>query len=296
MSTAASRRPRRHTPVRQTGEPIAHYTDSQGRRREILKLTAAHGSTLVIDQIPGIEGDQRLIAHLSADEPPENAAIVCGLYLRDERRPCCRLLEARDLEIAPVAEDAVMKVDDGFGAEGQVLDDAAGDLYCLQSVRTLAGLPQVRWHRVRPGVPAAVELVTLRELTAALEHYQPAVAVTKQAISAHETDDRVSVTLLRAELRRLLGSPIVLNRGLREAVLAATGQDGLSMSEIAIRCGRRKHDQRGCESGETSWLGRRIGILPEGGQLKPTPWVHSDVLALIARDGLGIAPREVELG
>jgi hypothetical protein len=25
------------------------------------------------------------------------------------------------------------------------------------------------------------------------------------------------------------------------------------------------------------------------------PWVHSDTLALIARDGLGVAPREVEL-
>jgi hypothetical protein len=31
------------------------------------------------------------------------------------------------------------------------------------------------------------------------------------------------------------------------------------------------------------------------GKPRPTPWVHSDVLALIARDGLGISPREVEL-
>jgi len=28
----------------------------------------------------------------------------------------------------------------------------------------------------------------------------------------------------------------------------------------------------------------------------PKPWVSSDVLAVIAREGLGIAPREVELG
>jgi hypothetical protein len=51
---------------------------------------------------------------------------------------------------------------------------------------------------------------------------------------------------------------------------------------------------RGRESGETSWLARRIGQLPEAGQPRPTPWVHNDVLALIARDGLGISPREVE--
>jgi hypothetical protein len=67
------------------------------------------------------------------------------------------------------------------------------------------------------------------------------------------------------------------------------------MSEIAIRCGRVKRDRRGNESGETSWLARRLGLLPEGGQSTPTPWIHSDVLALIARSGLGLSPREVEL-
>jgi hypothetical protein len=36
-------------------------------------------------------------------------------------------------------------------------------------------------------------------------------------------------------------------------------------------------------------------MLPEGGRRTPTPWVSSDVLALIAREGLGLAPREVEL-
>jgi hypothetical protein len=67
------------------------------------------------------------------------------------------------------------------------------------------------------------------------------------------------------------------------------------MSTIAIRCGRVKRDRRGNESGETSWLARRLGLLPEAGQVMPTPWIHSDVLALIARRGLGVSPREVEL-
>ena len=34
---------------------------------------------------------------------------------------------------------------------------------------------------------------------------------------------------------------------------------------------------------------------PEAGQDQPTRWVHSDVLALIARDGLAMSPNEVEL-
>ncbi len=67
------------------------------------------------------------------------------------------------------------------------------------------------------------------------------------------------------------------------------------MSEIALRCGVVKRDRRGNPSGETSWLARRIGIMPEGGEKEITPWVHSDVLAVIAREGLGLSPREVEL-
>jgi len=67
------------------------------------------------------------------------------------------------------------------------------------------------------------------------------------------------------------------------------------MSQIAIRCRRIKRDARGNESGETSWLARRVGIMPEAGAQAPTPWIHSDVLALIARDGLGITPGEVEM-
>ena len=71
------------------------------------------------------------------------------------------------------------------------------------------------------------------------------------------------------------------------------GRD-LSMSEIAIRCGRTKRDRKGNQSGDTSWLARRVGLLPDAGQSTPTPWVHSDVLGLIARQGLDISPLEVE--
>jgi hypothetical protein len=71
--------------------------------------------------------------------------------------------------------------------------------------------------------------------------------------------------------------------------VVSTGE--LSMSEFAIRCGCTKGSGR---SGNTSWLARRIGQLPEGGKTQPTPWVDGDVLGLIARDGLGVSPREVE--
>jgi hypothetical protein len=106
----------------------------------------------------------------------------------------------------------------------------------------------------------------------------------------------VSVKTVRLELERVDCSPLVLNRGLREAALAVVQWQGLSMSKIAMRCGRIKYDSRGRPSGETSWLARRLGIIASSSDSGPTPWVHSDVLGLIAREGLRISPREVELG
>ena len=65
---------------------------------------------------------------------------------------------------------------------------------------------------------------------------------------------------------------------------------------LAVHTGNDCIGYAGHVTGETSWLARRLGILPEGGKEAPTPWIHSDVLALIARRGLGLSPREVEAG
>ena len=99
--------------------------------------------------------------------------------------------------------------------------------------------------------------------------------------------------MLARELKRLGASRIILNRKLREAVLDAVA-GGLSLSAIAASCGHGKLDHRGRRAGESSWVCRRIGLFGDAGSA-PTPWVHTDVLALIARRGLGVAPHEVEL-
>jgi hypothetical protein len=155
-------------------------------------------------------------------------------------------------------------------------------------------IPELRWRRCSlPTTPSCS--VSVRDVVAAIERYEPVRMLSQAAVALHGDDPAVSVTVLRAELERVLESPIVLNRGLREEVLATIEREELSMSQIATRCGRVKRGSRGNESGETSWLARRLGILPEGGHDAPTPWIHSDVLALISRRGLGISPREVEL-
>jgi hypothetical protein len=165
----------------------------------------------------------------------------------------------------------------------------------LERLASRMSIPELRWTQIPRG-GSEVQVASLRECIATVEDYEPLCWVTRAAVERYEPDLTVSTTTLRAELTRVLASPIILNRGLREAVLELVRSECSSLSEIAIRCGRVKRDSRGNESGETSWLARRIGILPEGGQREPTVWVHSDVLGLIARDGLGISPREVELG
>jgi hypothetical protein len=157
---------------------------------------------------------------------------------------------------------------------------------------------QLRWsRRAADGLEDDWEQVCLRDIVASLESYEPMRTLTEEALARrrHEQDPSVSLARLEAELERLTASPIVLNRRLREAVLETIHAHGLSMSEVAHRCGMVKCDRRGRLSGETSWLARRVGIMPEGGEGTATPWVHSDVLGLIARRGLGVSPREVEL-
>jgi hypothetical protein len=289
-STLAPRRAHATPALRTT---IADYTDWRGRAREIVTRPGRGGSVLVLDRDAATLADRRLVAHLGADEPPENAAIASRCYLTQAQRGrCrCRLLLPDDLSTIPFADDLAVASE----TERRSAIDAQGHRYELVRLQTGMSIPELRWCR-RPSVAGAGdEPVSVREAIACLEDYEPVRALTRRARKLYEADIAVSITVLRAELSRVEESPIVLNRRLRETVLAATERQGLSMSEVAIRCGRIKRDCAGNESGETSWLARRLGLLPEGGRPSPTPWIHSDVLALIARDGLGVSPREVEV-
>jgi hypothetical protein len=273
---------------------LARYTDRDGREREIVRLAGAHGSALVVDRVAGDAGDERLVAHLCRDEPDDNARIVTLLYLSDHRGRRCRALTDDDLRGAPPgsASERETWADQGAAEDQEALVDQDGFAHELAEQGLLA-VRELRWQRRSPD--GGAEPVTLRQVIGALQSYEPARTQTANALHQYEGDREVSVACLRGEWDRITSSSIVLNRGLREAVLATMRRERLTLSEIAIRCGRIKRDERGNESGETSWLARRVGMLPEGGRETATPWVSSDVLALIARRGLGLAPRDVEL-
>ena len=255
--------------------------------RTITTMPDAGGGALVIDRRAD-ESDARLVGRIEPDEPHENARILAALYLDDPSRGRCRLVTQDD--VLPLAEDQPLN-------ESEIrcdlpLEAGAGETLQLQVVPVDGTIPAVRWTRTDGGSKGG-EVVSLRDVIGKVEDYEPALMMTAAAIRHHEQID-VSTILLRGELKRMHTSSIVLNRRLRERVQQAVSV-GLTMSEMAIRCGRVKRDRRGAESGDTSWLARRIGQLPEAGKTQPTPWVHSDVLALIARDGLDVSPREVEV-
>jgi hypothetical protein len=278
--------------------PLERYTDRHGNPREVIVRHGLAGSTLVVDRDAVSLGDCLLVAHLSADEPAENAVLVCRAYLEDvrARRLRCRSLTEQDSSTAPVLEhtephEALDRPVEEIEPVGSL-----GCAYRLERVAAGMSIPTLRWCRCEPEqANGQLEPVSLREVIAGFEDYEPMCGLTQRALRRYRDDAELSTSVLGAELARVRESPIVLNRRLREVVLATLESEALSMSEIATRCGRVKRDGRGKQSGETSWLGRRLGLLPDSGQSTPTPWIHSDVLALIARRGLAIAPREVEL-
>jgi hypothetical protein len=274
-------------PVSDAASLLADYAD-----REVVLLRGAKGSRLVVDRLVAGGGDPRLVAHLTADEPDINAVVVTDVYLADPGRRARRLTDSDVLE-PPQVQSGTRRL----GPE-TVLTDRTGIRFRLATIEPARpGLPEFRWLRLPPeGLEGPAECVSSRQVVGALEDYEPVRSLNATVIARHLRDPTVSVATLGLELRRLGTSPIVLNRRLREAVLDANARGGLSLSAIALACGRVKYDDRGRLSGETSWLARRVGLVTDDGSRRPTPWVHTDVLGLIARNGLGIAPHEVELG
>lgn len=281
----------KHRPASPQGAPKLHpavlgrYCGRSHDQRELRCLHLPDGRRLVVDWRGAPRADARLVGELAAEEPAENAAILASLYLEDPSRGRCRALCAGDLRAAR------QRPPKDTTQDGLVRDEG-GASYAIVAVDCGTPCRVLRWTRRAPGHEEA-QAMCLREVVSRLQAYEPARSLTLAAIARHAHDKTVSVCLLRNELQRIDSSSVVLNTRLREAVLERVGL-GETLSEIAMRCGRMKRDNNGSVSGETSWLSRRIGVRAEAGRAASTPWVHSDVLALIAREGLGLCPLEVE--
>jgi hypothetical protein len=264
---------------------IASHVED-GARRQLITLPVGEHRLLIDRPLEG--GAARLLARLAPDEPNGNARLIARMYLDDPQRASCRTLTRTDLQPGRKAASGHGKV-----AWDAPLVAGIGRTFQIRATDT-AGITSLRWSELDTSNGEA-QVVSLRHVVGRLEDYQPAAAISTAAIETFHGDRACSVVALRTELDRLVNSRIVLNRRLRELVQSTVGREQATMSEIAMRCGRTRNGNHGRPCGETSWLARRIGALPEAGESRPTPWVHIEVLALIARDGLGIAPAEAEL-
>lgn len=263
---------------------LGRYRDEEHEERELRCLHLCDGRRLVVDWRRAQRADARLVGELAADEPPENAAILASVYLEDPKKGICAALRACDL-----SGDSPSSASRAHLAQVP-LREKQGLTYQLRTVHDGEHCPELRWTCTTDG--GDQQPLSLRDVIGRLQAYEPVVSLTRRALEPRVHEDGISLRCLRAELQRMDASPLLLNRRLREFVLTRV-ECGLSLSEIAARCGRAKITN-GCVSGDTSWLTRRIGLNSEHGREAPTPWVHADVLALIARDGLGICPLEVE--
>lgn len=285
---------------------LSGYIDGSGRERDLIGVPRKDGCVLVVDRDILTLGDRRLVACIAPDELPESTQAVCAIYMSDPRK-ACRRVQAEDLKgvsDACLGREGSEDTDGGRpsieltkrGPDGRVYAYSLEPVGADELAMPDESPAQLRWCRRPRGAERRLRApVSLREVVGELESYEPACEITSRACAAHRHDPHLSTAMVQGQLDRLRTSSIVLNRGLREAVLGVAGSRGLSMSEIAVRCGRIKGARKGMRGGETSWLARRLGLLPESGNGRVTPWVHSDVLGLIARDGLGVSPREVEL-
>jgi hypothetical protein len=136
---------------------LGGYTDRQGRPRQVIALPGPAGSVLVVDRSAATLGDRRLVAHLGADEPAQNAAFVCRLYLREAPRRDwrCRLLVDEDLRTPPFTEAEEAEASPGWLQHHDEPLDERGCRYRLELLRTGMSIPScagvgTRRHRRAP--------------------------------------------------------------------------------------------------------------------------------------------------
>ena len=273
----------------ESGRVLGCYQDEEGARRTILAIDGVEGNTLVVDHSDGAVSDVRLVDHILADEPVldpsiDNATLIAELYLADPSRGCCRALCLSDLRPQQAELEALAFAD--------VLSAPDGTRYRLDAGELDAAQRSLRWSA--DGDRGRWAVVSLRSVIGAVDAYEPARSMTVAALAYHRgRDTNVQVSTLAAELRSLDRGAFVLSHCLREAAQRAVARGEVSWSQLALRCGHSHAVHGGHQCGDTSWLKRRLGIMPDTSTGCTTPWIRSETLALIAR-ALGVDPVSVE--
>lgn len=114
----------------------------------------------------------------------------------------------QDLAIEPFAGGEETELLGGLASSECKLVDRCGRSYLLELLQTGMSIPELRWRQHPPkGAEGEARVVSLREVIASLESYEPVRTLTHRALARHRGDPSVSITVLRAELERVLESP-----------------------------------------------------------------------------------------
>ncbi len=160
--------------------PLGRYADAAGRLHEVVALAGAAGSVLVVDRDAITLAERRLVAHLAADEPAQNAQMVCAHYLADASRGRCRPVLPADLEHVPHDEDSKHRP-----ATERELLEGRSRRYRLEAVAGAHAIPDLRWVALDG---AGRSPISARDVIAALESYEPVRSLTGEALRRHRDD------------------------------------------------------------------------------------------------------------
>src|SRR4029077_16398618 len=149
-----------------------------GLPREVVALDGAAGCVLVVDRSALTRDDARLVAHLSPDEPRENAAIASALFVQRARDELvrCRPVVAGDFSAttSPEGSDAEARL--APPPLSSPIRDQAGRCYRLEAIAGAMSIPELRWRchaREGLGLSAEAQTVSVREAVAELQAYEP---------------------------------------------------------------------------------------------------------------------------
>jgi len=196
-------------PEAQGERHLVAFTDRRGAREVVVTQGGVAGSVLVIDRA-GQGGDRVLVAQLFPEEPSTNADLLAAIYAEDcqSRRLRCAGPEQPSARQSGAAELAPSEPEP---PQGGILQ-GSGCSYGIELAETGMSVPELRWMRTDPrGCSVAV---SVRDVVAGIQSYEPVLSTTMRLLAHHGAGD-VSRSVLRAELTRVLESPIVLNRRLR---------------------------------------------------------------------------------
>jgi len=192
-----SQQPAPRTHAHRTPSRLGRYTDhNSGATREIVCVPGAGGSRLVVDRDALTGGDGRLVAHLASDEPPENDRIVTEVYIADDSKGNCRPVEAEDLELTPYTSSSPST--DCEASPDTELIDSDGVVYRIQETSEDGSFPELRWTSSTGSTGQEEPIaVTLRDVVARLEDYEPARTITSTVLTVHHDNRCLSTGRLQ---------------------------------------------------------------------------------------------------